>query len=402
MNTSKLSKYLFYLTILILPVNLGYHFLISDAYVKGLLLDYLIPTFYLQDFLIILLLALNIKRIRVKGDSSDKFLLWFLFSVFLSTLISDYFISSFTAFLRLSLYALFMLYVKNNINFNREYKRITIILGISILLISILSLFQWVKQSSVFDNYLFFGEQPYSISTPGINIENFFGESKVPPYATFRHPNILGGILSILLVWFLLNIEKNIFLKIAFILGVVVLFFTLAKFAWISFGLGLFVLFVHKKYETNWFKITYFIVMLSLVVGFIFPKFPYINIFSYHPSFYRRADLLIASYKLISKKPLFGVGYNSSTAFIDVHMPSKNDIRFAQPTHNIFILTFVESGIFAFHAFLFFIFLKLKKSKVNIALTISLMQIVFLGSFDHYFMTIHQTQLLMWLILGFI
>ncbi|MDC0449238.1 hypothetical protein OAL67_01385, partial [bacterium] len=79
------------------------------------------------------------------------------------------------------------------------------------------------------------------------------------------------------------------------------------------------------------------------------------------------------------------------------------DIRFNQPVHNIFILTQLESGIFGLFFFVMLLTICVKKALVSrhTLLLISLIQIMFLGSFDHYFITIHQTQLFLWLIIGF-
>ena len=49
MIQTKVSKILFYVLVFLLPVNLGLHFVIKDAYVWGLLIDYLVPTVFVQD-----------------------------------------------------------------------------------------------------------------------------------------------------------------------------------------------------------------------------------------------------------------------------------------------------------------------------------------------------------------
>ncbi|MFC1756169.1 hypothetical protein ACFLZK_02135, partial [Patescibacteria group bacterium] len=84
------------------------------------------------------------------------------------------------------------------------------------------------------------------------------------------------------------------------------------------------------------------------------------------------------------------------------YLPPKHDVRFAQPPHNMFVLLFAEAGVLALMSFTLFIFRKIKASCRNDLFFISMLQILFLGVFDHYFFTIHQPQLLFWLILGFI
>jgi len=48
--------WLFYLIVFLIPSNLGKHFILPQSYVSGYLVDYLIPTLYLSDILIVLLL----------------------------------------------------------------------------------------------------------------------------------------------------------------------------------------------------------------------------------------------------------------------------------------------------------------------------------------------------------
>jgi O-antigen ligase len=101
---------------------------------------------------------------------------------------------------------------------------------------------------------------------------------------------------------------------------------------------------------------------------------------------------------VIGKFPLFGVGPGNFVTFI-------NDFRFIQPVHNIFLLIFSESGLFSFVFFVLIMALATKQSLTKgyfSLFLISLLQVTFEGSLDHYFWTIHQTLLLMWLLLGLV
>lgn len=55
---SKIERILFQLTIFLIPTNLAYHWVTKEAYVNGILVDYLIPKLYLSDLPILLLLLL--------------------------------------------------------------------------------------------------------------------------------------------------------------------------------------------------------------------------------------------------------------------------------------------------------------------------------------------------------
>jgi O-antigen ligase len=395
------SKILFYLLILILPINLGLHFVGGEAFIGGKLIDYLVPTVYLQDLLVLALLLLNLRKVVKAFSQESKFLWWFLFALFLSTLNPVFFTISLSMFFRTLLYTLLMVYVKSTFNYEKDFLGVVKALALTILLLSLLAILQWRKQGAVFENYLFFGEQPYSLATPGINVENYFGVARVPPYGTFRHPNVFAGYLSIILILLLAFMRKNTFLKAVFILGTVTLFFTLSKFAWLSFLFAIIFWFLLKQRSkaVSWIIALFFCIF---AFSFTLPLWRGISLINDHPSYYRRADLLESSYQLFKIKPLFGVGYGTSTAYIDHYLPPKNDIRFAQPPHNIFVLILVEAGIFAFISYLLFFTEKLRLAKAKPLLLLSLLQVLFLGSFDHYFFTMHQTHLLLWLILGFI
>lgn len=397
-----INRATFYALIFLIPLNLGYHFALKQSYVNGILIDYLIPTLYIQDILSVILLVLNFNILSREIRNIDKYLAWFLFSVFLSVLASDIFIVALTHLVRLLIYVGVMLVVKGAYRKEDFKKDIVKVVGVWIVMLSVMAVFQWRWQSAVFDNYLFFGEQPYSSSTVGINIENFFGTAKVPPYGTFRHPNIFGGILSIVLIWMLFYWKKNWAYKFIFILGAVTLFFTLSKFSWISFLLGFVFYFLLRRKDAKVYKIalwtTGLVVFLSLLLPYV-PKIP--KIYD-KPSFYRRDHLLQASYRMIEKKPLFGFGYGLSTAYIEKFLPLRHDIRFSQPTHNMFVLLLAESGVFSLLFFSLYLFKKLRSAVGNKMLFISLVQIMFLGMFDHYFFTMHQPQLLFWVIMGLI
>lgn len=398
---NKISRILFYILLLILPLNLGLHFTLTQSYVNGILIDYLVPTLYLQDIVVFIIVVLNIKKIMGSLTKKNRYLVWFLFAVLLSVLGSAHFLISLTAFMRLLLYVALMLFINVTFEYKKDFLTITKFLAVSALLLSCLALLQWRNQGSVFNNYLFFGEQPYTAATPGINLENYFGLTRVPPYGTFRHPNVLAGFLVLILILALGQINKSAFLKFVFVIGIVTLFFTLSKFAWISFLLSIIFWFLIKQRSkaVTWVIGVFFII---LALSFTLPFFRNFSLVKDQPSFYRRADLLEASYRMVKIRPLFGVGFDNSTAYIDRFLPLQKDLRFTQPPHNIFVLILVESGIFAFITFLLFFVGKLKEAKAKPLLLAALLQILFLGSFDHYFITMHQTDLLFWIILAFV
>lgn len=411
-----ISRDIFFLLILLLPINLGLHFEIVDSYVWGVLIDYLIPTLYIQDILVVLILLLWILSgglKRIFSSSSDLFnrsdfriSILFIFSIFLSVLVSIRFIPSLYSFIRMFLYFILYIYILVEIPIEDYFFRILNLFSISIIFLSILSIAQFINKGSVFNNYLIFGEQPYSASTFQITKKFVFGKTLIPAYGLFRHPNIFGGYLSLLLIWVFTFIKRNRYYLLVFILGCVSLFFTFSFVSWAVFIIGIL---LHYFYLKNPRKIVtkkkasvIIVFLFSLIIMFL----PFLKIFnkSDDPSISRRINFANASYRMIKDYPLFGVGWNNSTVLMDEYNYDTADIRFVQPVHNIFLLVLSESGVFSFLLFIAFIY-TISKRLINSSyfhlFLISFLQILLLGSFDHYFLTINQTLLLFWILLGF-
>lgn len=403
----KLERFLFYFVIVLLPVNLGFHFDIKNAFVNGILIDYLQPVVFVQDIAVVLLIACWLFLKKQKnginlGDKSVITLIFFEFSLLLSSISAFDFIPSIYLFLRFFIYGLFALYILSEINFENVFFTTSKIFGVLIFLISVLGIFQYIKQGSVFNNYLIFGEQPYTSSTWGISHENFLGESVVPSYGLFRHPNIFGGFLSLTLLWVVYALKKSRFYWFPILAGIVCLFLTFSYSSWLVFLFGLFSIFALKNISFDLLLkskklLLYFTILLSVFLTLIV----FTN--SLNPSIYRRSALLNASIKMIEKYPLFGVGLNNFTLLVDKFSPNKYDLRFTQPVHNIFALLWSESGLFSLLFFIGLFYLCIKKQMkegTSVLLLINLLQMLLLGSVDHYFLTIHQTFLLMMFIFG--
>jgi hypothetical protein len=409
----KLSHELFTILVLLIPFNLGKHFIIRDAYVWGVLVDYLVPTIYIQDILIILILFVWV----VGGGVSKARLLSlfsrvdfqvatvFVFSCLFSVLSAQRFLPALYFWIRLLIYFLLFIFILCEISIKKHFFKFLSILSISITFISLLGIIQFVKQGSLFNNYYFFGEQPYSFSTYGIAKESFFGRLVVPSYATFRHPNVLGGFLSVFLLWLVPYLKGNKKYIFAFSVGVLALMCSFSVSAWVAFAIGIIVYFLLltipntnylRKIKILGFTVAFCLTMLTL------PGLSLLNN-SPNPSFFRRSDLLISSYKMAATYPLFGVGINNFTVLIDNFAPRSTDLRFTQPVHNVFALVFSETGLFSYTLFIVLVFMAVRRQLDNglfNVLFISLIQLLVLFSADHYFITANQTFLAMWVILG--
>lgn len=411
-----ISKKLFLILVFLIPVNLGKHFEIIDSYLNGVLIDYLVPTVFIQDILSLCIILTWVFGKGVGGIVSDFKVLFkrnevkssalFIFALFLSSLFSIKVLPSLYDWAHLFLYFLIFLYILSEIPVEEYLFKVLDFVSVSVLLVSLLGIIQFFLKGSVFDNYIFFGEQPYSSSTPGVVKEYFLGSVVMPSYGLFRHPNVFGGFLSVTLLWIYCFKKKRKFYTLSLLLGIAALFFTFSYGSWLVFIFGItahsFLLntpvktVVAKKYLIG-------ATALSIVLLTILPLTKKFRD-SDNPDLYRRHELAVSSISIAREYPIFGVGFNSSTALIEKYKDSSKDIVFTQPVHNIGLLVLSEGGWVSLISFLLFLFVSIRKllnSSYFHLFLVSFMQILLLGSFDHYFITAHQTLLLFWIILAF-
>ncbi|OGC73292.1 hypothetical protein A2337_03050 [candidate division WWE3 bacterium RIFOXYB2_FULL_43_9] len=394
MKKIQVSKILFFALIAVLPVNLGKHFEFSGAYVYGNLVDYLVPTLYPQDVLALaLLLAIIFEKKKIILQGPVKKLGIFLGLLFLSSLFASRILPSLWFSFRIFLYSMTAVYIYFWLDLKKDTALLRKILTFQFLFISTLAILQFFMRGSVFDNYLFFGEQPYSESTPLITKEFFFGTVILPPMGLFRHPNVLAGYLAFLLIMVIFRFPRSRLSFVAFFLGLLALLLTFSLFTWavVFLTLVLYKILPDKKH----------IMYLYLFGASLIMLIPFFPFSSDSASFYRRDSLLGASYRIAGEFPLLGVGANNFTSYVDDYQVT-DDIRFTQPVHNVFALILAESGIFAFILFLLIFFEAYTGvfREASTPLFISMSVLLLLMSFDHYFWTMHQTALLFFLILG--
>ena len=130
------SKNIFFIILVLLPVNLGKHFIFKNSYVDGILVDYLVPTVFVQDLLIILMLvlwffenkALNKLKVFTKKVFTKKkaflFLIGYVLITSISVFVSKAPLISFLEYLRMFFYFLFSVYVVIEVEFAKEFKSI--------------------------------------------------------------------------------------------------------------------------------------------------------------------------------------------------------------------------------------------------------------------------------------
>ena len=280
-----------------------------------------------------------------------------------------------------------------------------------------LSFLQYFNQGSIGGAFYFFGERTFNAITPGIANASINGQLFLRPYATFSHPNVLAGFLIVAMLYLFLLFKNKIVFSSGIILGTITLFLTLSRTAIFLWAICLIVLFGSyfvKKYKNGFSNKKVFIgmVMFLVIIVSLFLIFQnalllqrFLQTKISDESLVQRGQLISQSFLMIEKNPVFGVGINN---FFNGLNFSKGqlEVSLIQPVHNIFLLVYSETGIlgFCFFIYLFYkvtknvIYKSLKKERKYLLMLI--FSIVFLGFFDHYFLTIQQGQLLLSIIFG--
>jgi hypothetical protein len=407
-----LEDLIFALTILFIPSQLGKHFWPEFSFVSGVRVDYLSPTFYFTDILIILLFTVwfikSSKSRALKHIKDSKKLLpgIFLFSIFLVANIS------FSENIPLSFYGLLklgeLIFFSTYTAFYLKRKKLkpAPLFSISVIIASLIAIFQYINQSSLGGIFYFLGERSFTSSTPGIANVSIDGELILRGYGTFSHPNVLAGFLLLTLTFILFktNFKNNLaWINIsAIILGSVSLFLTFSRLPILLWVVTLVIYFFsevkiisgQKKYITA-------LAFLAMLVSFFFYSPFYLRFlgssFS-EESYVVRVKLLEDGISKFYESPWIGSGiYNflTDTSF-------SNTFIF-QPVHNIFILILIQGGIIGL-IFFTLLFCKIFSGlwEKMVYLKLIFLYIIFLGMFDHYFLTIQQGQLMFGFFVGYL
>ncbi|HAI22888.1 TPA: hypothetical protein DCP77_02515 [Candidatus Collierbacteria bacterium] len=370
-----LSNLLIKIIVLFLPTQLGLHFWPAFSRVAGIKIDYLSPTLYFLDILLIFLISLNLKLILIYLKKNLLPLGIFLSIIFLNTLFSISPLNSLFWWLRFNLYLLVFLTLRLR---KLQWKDISSPLLFGTSFVVILEVLQLLFQSSLGGPLYFLGERTYSSITPGIGRFNFFGQEILRPISTFSHANSLAGYLLIVFYLFFKKASRPWHKIIPFV-GIII---TFSKSAIIFLAFLLF----NLKPEI--------IIIFSLLFTFVQPFLQ--NFISSWQPISDRLFYFFYLKKILLQNPLTGTGLGNFIPSLEKLLPgSFLTPSKLQPVHNLIYLYLSEMGILGS---LFLIITALKKKTFKILtnpLVLGLLAIViFTGTFDHYFWTLPQNKLI--------
>jgi hypothetical protein len=350
----KLEKFLVLTLMVFLPSQLAAHWWPTWSLMSGVRIDYLSPTLYFTDLIILVLLVFGFFKKYLKIPKI--FLLIFAVAIFNIYFSISPFVSLYWWFRFLELFMLGLYFYQRS-----QHLKSVIAGGLIVALVwtSVLAVWQFVTQGSINGLWYFLGERNFSLSTPGVAKLDLgaFGYW-LRPYATLPHPNALAGFLLIgsLLVYYFGPKSGRWWLVL--ITGAIFLAWSRAVFA-VALALIAFPL---------------------LALAFFLPGNP--------TSFSERSALAASTVAVFQEHWLTGIGLGNMPNF--------------QPVHNIYLLVLSQTGIILFSVLLVYlikVFVYLYRSQ-KWSLLKMLLIILGLGLVDHYWLTLHQTSILLTILIS--
>jgi len=410
----KLHRRLFWLLIFLLPVQLGRHFWFEWTQVLGLPIDYLSPTLYLTDLLVMAILFLwwldKRRQLKLKVFKEIIKKNWWLFATFIFLLVNAFLATNqgvaFYKLIKILEFAFLGLYIVKE-----EYavKDIRNPLSGAVIYSSLIAIVQFIRQSAIGGVFWWLGERSFNLVTPGIAKAIINGRLVLRPYATFPHPNVLAGFMLVAMILIGVNSQKGwwrIVKWVAQILGGITILLSFSRTTWLVgllVGFGLLI--------RDWWARKGRVIGLVLFLIFISVfYYRFALTLSGQEAITQRFSLAQIAIKMIKTSPLAGMGLNNFIPRLPDYWQQFGMTYWLQPVHNIFLLIAAETGLVGLLIFLWLLVLTYKKLTTNysegiprsghLQLIIALSVILALGLFDHYWFTLQQTQLLLTVIFG--
>ncbi|MBN1778867.1 MAG: O-antigen ligase family protein [Candidatus Buchananbacteria bacterium] len=306
------------------------------------------------------------------------------------------------------------------VSFNFDLKKIAYAFVGSGIVQGIFSVFQFVVQAVYANKWL--GLANHFPNVGGSIILQTATERWLRVYGSLPHPNVLAGFLVVsflFLVYLSLTFSANkekYFLLVGYLTILPALFFSFCRSAWIALILCLLILLVWiLKNKQTLFKKRFLnsLLISVLVVGFLFLNlsslvFSRINIDDNLE--FNSIDLRLLytrqALALIEQNPWQGVGLGNYTLGVFYNLDRQLPGYYYQPVHNLYLLVFAELGIFGILIFaaLIILLLYFGLKKINrldwLICWLSLLAVLVISLFDHYFWSLEFGVMIFWLVIG--
>ncbi len=387
---------LVFLIVFTLPINLFYQIDTEGAYLRGLLVDYLIRKIYLHQVLLLVLAALNwrsLLRQLITWARAWQLLLrrptvW-VAVVLVGGLLWRQLSSPLPAVgvsQWLSLGAggalVYWLARRPPPQTNRYHRTITRAALTAIAVQSALAYAQFTLQHSLFPYWLLGESNLHNLAH--ISRGQFFDIELILPYASAAHPNILAGCMTLLslIVW--QQLRGRATWQRSLLLGNLLLILGLTQS--LSAAAALLAYALWRSRLPRW--------LLAALAAIIIIATPLglaqLSQDNTHPSLQRRISLNQAAWQMWQTQPLWGVGLQQFTTQLETYAPRQEIVRFVQPVHHVPLLILSEGGLWLVITLMYLAYL----ARHQLAISALFVPIV-IFSLDHYLLT----QSGMWLLL---
>ena len=455
-----LHVYLFYLLLLFLPTQLGRHFWFDFSFVRGIRIDYLSPTLYLTDILILFTIGfwglesilkrmengkwkidgknrMSLRGARLRatwqsffntykkskqidrhsrpGRARDDNKLIFV-SLIMMFIIGNILFSispwlTVYKWIKVLEFGLLALYISRNY-WKLDYSFIGLF-AITLVYSFIIAVGQFLHGGSLGGLLWWLGERTFTTSTPGIALATLWGQQFLRPYATFPHPNVLSGYSLIVTTILIANFSTikqqwtRLVVSVGILCGIGLIVLSFSRSVWIVSGVTLVLLAILyasnslRKFilnNNNW-SLKFFVSFFFLVC-FMFLVFQ--NTLRFDETIQTRQLLNTLAGSSFLNHPILGTGLGTFIPTIPQLIPiSSNSIL--QPVHNIVLLFLAEGGVVGLLVGSVAAVALVKKAiQSHWMYMLVVVQLLSLALVDHYFFTIQQTQLLLAIIVGLI
>lgn len=400
---NRAEKLIFRSLVFLLPSQLGYHYFAHFSYVFGIRVDYLAPTLYLTDLLVLALLVLWILKkpsLRIAPWLAAVVLFVFINALFSNVPLAALY--KWAKFLELALLG-YWVYANKELDIKKE---ILVPLSLGVIFFTAIGALQIIFQKTLGGVLYVFGERTFSSSTPGIALFSMFGRELLRPYSTFSHPNSLAGFM-LTAVWLIVALKdknKNLIVLLAVVVGSIAVFISGSLGAALAFLVVIIFYLIYRKKESSLGKASQVALLILIIISLLSPVIldRTKEGFVASEDIYNRALLSVAAAKAAAESIIYGAGMNN---FIS-QLPRLTNVGGAswllQPPHNTSLLLLAEAGLIGLTAFSYLVYRALGALKKNPypLLALPLLAILFTGLVDHYWLTLQQNQLLFSLVLG--
>lgn len=411
---SNTSVTLLLILLFFFPSQLGRHFWPPFAYLNGLRVDYLSPTFYFTDLIFIAVL-IDLAPAFLNKVKKRYALVLIPLVVLLSLsprTVSPW--NSLLGVLRLgeviSLGGIIAYFLsRQEVLFSARR-----ILSLSLLYTGFLAGLQMLSQRSVGGLWYYLGERSFTSLTPGIANASVHGDIILRPYATFPHPNVLAGYALIVYAFLLFFPQSSTQPRwwqrielVALLVASLTILMTLSRTALVVW-FGLTVFFLLKSYARSLLS-GLLVLALLFTAGVLLSQADVgIRLTSLSLSdeaVIIREFLFKESLSIFQSYPVTGVGLQNFLPILSERLPAVTPLSYLQPVHSFMMMLLVETGIIGvsfFFLFLLATFYRIfwESPFLKTGKLVLLAVFFLLGLTDHYFYTLHQGQFLTAFIFG--